>query len=242
MTYLQFLGLFVAAPTVLLGIRLLLRKPPPVVYLYILGLAVVAVIYATPWDNYLVWKSVWTYGADRVIGTIGYVPIEEYMFFVLQVLFTSTWTLAVHPVFVRPAASTGMSRSDATPADWAEAIVYVALLAAGVIAFFVSGGLYFALIAVWAAPVCLFQWWFSPRYLATNRKLLLAAIAPPTLYLALADRYAIAEGIWSITDATRSGLYVVGLPVEEALFFLMTNVMVVQGLVLLLQRNERTAS
>jgi lycopene cyclase domain len=48
----------------------------------------IAFTYTTPWDNYLVAQEVWWYGANRVVGTIGYVPVEEYMFFVLQPILT----------------------------------------------------------------------------------------------------------------------------------------------------------
>ena len=43
-----------------------------------------AVTYTTPWDNYLVATGVWYYNPELVTGiVIGYVPIEEYTFFVL---------------------------------------------------------------------------------------------------------------------------------------------------------------
>ena len=44
---------------------------------------VLAVVYTTPWDNYLVATGVWYYNPALVTGiVIGYVPIEEYTFFV----------------------------------------------------------------------------------------------------------------------------------------------------------------
>ncbi|MEL7363476.1 MAG: lycopene cyclase domain-containing protein, partial [Bacteroidota bacterium] len=61
-----------------------------------LGLIVViAFVYTTPWDNYLVYREVWGYPPERVVARIGYVPIEEYMFFVLQSLITGLFTLRV---------------------------------------------------------------------------------------------------------------------------------------------------
>ena len=53
-----------------------------------------------------------------------------------------------------------------------------------------------------------------------------------TLYLCFADAYAISEGIWTITPETRSGLEIGNLPFEEALFFALTNLFVLQGLFL----------
>ena len=48
-----------------------------------------AVIYTTPWDNYLVATGVWYYDPRLVLNrTIGYVPVEEYAFFILQAFLT----------------------------------------------------------------------------------------------------------------------------------------------------------
>ena len=45
-------------------------------------LAFVALVYSTPWDNYLVPVGIWGYGGVAVIGAIGLVPVGEYAFFV----------------------------------------------------------------------------------------------------------------------------------------------------------------
>src|ERR1051325_3279672 len=51
-----------------------------------------AVIYTTPWDNYLVATGVWYYNPKLVTGLlIGYVPIEEYTFFVLETILSGLW-------------------------------------------------------------------------------------------------------------------------------------------------------
>src|SRR5512142_2773651 len=51
-----------------------------------------AVIYTTPWDNYLVATGVWYYNPNLVTGlVIGYVPIEEYTFFVLETVLAGLW-------------------------------------------------------------------------------------------------------------------------------------------------------
>ena len=47
-----------------------------------------AFAYTTPWDNYLVFREVWGYPPGRVLATIGYVPVEEYAFFLLQPIMT----------------------------------------------------------------------------------------------------------------------------------------------------------
>lgn len=94
MTYLQFLLLFVVAPTVVLLVlhgTVKLRQLLAVCAVT----AAVAVLYTTPWDHALIEMDVWNYGGGRVMGTFWSIPYEEYMFFVLQVFFTGTLTALI---------------------------------------------------------------------------------------------------------------------------------------------------
>src|SRR5512134_2505835 len=51
-----------------------------------------AVLYTTPWDNFLVATGVWYYNPELVTGLVlGYVPIEEYTFFVLETIAAGLW-------------------------------------------------------------------------------------------------------------------------------------------------------
>ena len=51
-----------------------------------------AVVYTTPWDNYLVATGVWYDNPKLVTGlVIGYVPIEEYTFFVVETILSGLW-------------------------------------------------------------------------------------------------------------------------------------------------------
>lgn len=113
--------------------------------------------------------------------------------------------------------------------------VYLTLGAAGVLALTFERGLYMGLILAWAAPVLAAQWAFAGPALVRAPGLYAAAVGVPTLYLWVADRIAIGAGIWSISPEYTTGLHLLGLPMEEALFFLVTNALVVQGVVLFLQ-------
>ncbi|MFN3179873.1 MAG: lycopene cyclase domain-containing protein, partial [Thermus sp.] len=90
MTYLQFHLTFLLPP--LLILLLLARPRPPRLWAYLL-MPLIALVYTTPWDNYLVWKGVWGYPEGRVLLRIGYVPLEEYLFFLLQPLLTGALLL-----------------------------------------------------------------------------------------------------------------------------------------------------
>jgi lycopene beta-cyclase len=51
------------------------------------AVSVLALVYTTPWDNLIIENGVWTYGHNRVAGIlIDHVPLEECIFYVLQVI------------------------------------------------------------------------------------------------------------------------------------------------------------
>ncbi len=57
-------------------------------------------------------------------------------------------------------------------------------------------------------------------------------MAIPTLYLCAADALAIRVGIWHLSPTLTTNVWLGGLPLEEGVFFLLTNIMVVQGVLL----------
>jgi lycopene cyclase domain-containing protein len=227
-SYLGFHALFILPPLVLLGWsqRGRLDRIHPAAGRFLLAIAAIAFVYTTPWDNYLVARGVWGYGEDRVIGTIGYVPIEEYLFFVLQPLLAGLWLYSLLPTSTRPVGAASR---------WAGAAVYAAFAALGV-ALLAGGerGTYLGLILVWAAPVLCFQWLYAGCEIWARRRTWAVGVAVPTGYLWVADATAIDLGVWQISASHTLGLSVGPLPLEEAVFFLVTNLLVVQGLLLFL--------
>lgn len=235
MTYLQFHLVFILPPILLLAwfLRKKLvdetwRRPLRA----LAGMMLVAFIYTTAWDNYLVWKGVWGYGADRVLLTIGYVPLSEYLFFLLQPVLTGLWFYGL--IAWRPARGRQATRT----ARWAGLAVGLGLTVVGIICLYSDSTLYFGLILAWAGPVLAGQWWLSGRLFWMYRRHWLAGVAVPTLYLWIADRTAIGLGIWYVSDRYTTGLELAGLPAEEATFFLVTNLMVVQGLMMFTGENH----
>ncbi len=94
MTYPLFLLIYLVIPIIVLGV-LLRDRIRTRWWAIAVGLTIlVALVYTTPWDNYLVASGVWYYDPMRVWDIIlGYVPLEEYLFFVLQVVLTGLITL-----------------------------------------------------------------------------------------------------------------------------------------------------
>ncbi len=94
MTYGAFLAVFLLLPCAGLAVALRRRMAAPWAW-SVLAVVVVAVLYTAPWDSYIISQGVWSYPPGRVLGlTLGLVPLEEYAFFVLQVLLTGLVLLA----------------------------------------------------------------------------------------------------------------------------------------------------
>lgn len=193
-------------------------------------ICIVALTYTTPWDNYLVAREVWWYGPGRVLGTIGYVPIEEYLFFVLQPLLTGLFLYQYLDRFA------DTPKPSSAQAAWVGTGIFSVLTGLGAI-FLMDGRpgtLYLGLILTWAPPILAGMWLYDGETLWALRSTLLGATALPTLYLWGADAIAIRSQIWTIASKYMVGIAAFGLPLEEATFFLLTNLLVVQGVLLLL--------
>ena len=92
---------------------------------------------------------------------------------------------------------------------------------------------YLPFLLVWALPVVAVQWIFGGRYLWRERRVWPWVALGLCAWFTLADAIAINAGIWSFDRATLVGLYLGPVPLEEALFYLLTALMVTQGFVTL---------
>ncbi|MFN2135122.1 MAG: lycopene cyclase domain-containing protein [Candidatus Promineifilaceae bacterium] len=253
MTYFGFLAIFLFMPIALLLVVALWDRargraipaelhawaPAAAIALHV----VIALTYTTIWDNYLVATRVWWYDPALVTGiTIAYVPVEEYTFFVVQPILAGLWIVFLMrrlPVTVDLAAKGRRYRfwSAATAAViW---LASVLLLASGW-----QPGIYMGLELAWAVPPIALQFAFGADILWRYRRLVALTILPLTLYLSAADALAISGGIWTINPDKSVGLLLGGvLPVEEFLFFLLTNTLVTFGIILVMAQasHERFA-
>jgi lycopene beta-cyclase len=244
MTYFGFLIRFVGIPLLILAVLTVwdwrrgrrlpddLRKQPA--WLALLALVIAAVVWTTPWDNYLVATGVWYYDPKLVTGiTLGWVPIEEYTFFVVQTLMTGLWLLwlgrRLRPVML-PIPLRPRLRRNAT-------FVAIGIWLACVVPWLAGweAGTYLGLEVGWLGLPIILQLAVGADVLWHRRRLVAAALLPPFLYLSAADFLAIGSGTWTIDPAQTTGILLRGvLPIEEVIFFLLTNVLIVFGMVLML--------
>ncbi len=259
MTYLNFLLIFIGIPITPLIYLAFNNTHQDKKYILkgILVLCGLAFFYTTPWDNYILAQKVWMYGPDRVMGVIGYVPIEEYAFFLIQTVFSGLWTLLVltrtlEPKSIKTSAQEMTSKKDNSLSrssllsfanvndpqiKWTKPLITLFLFGVffyGVYALTEEKSFYIGLILAWATPVVLLQFIIGGQHLLVNKKVFLICAMVPTLYLWLIDYFAIYDQIWLISDQYTLGLKLGVLPLEEMAFFLITNIMVVQGLLLFL--------
>ncbi len=249
MTYFAFLLAFLAVPLDFLLILTLVegrqRKPMPgliekpgvsrpAVWTAIGLLVLLAIIYTTPWDNYLVAAHVWYYNPKLISGVLlGRVPLEEYIFFVLETLLTGLWWWFLARRMRLPE---GLSPGNKVRILSTASLGMVWLASVAILALAWKPGIYLALILAWALPPILLQLAYGADLLWHQRRLVVLAILPLFLYLSAADSLAISSGTWAIDPAQSTGILLGALPLEEAVFFLLTVVLIVFGLTLFLAR------
>lgn len=229
LTYLQFHAVFVLP--VLVGLLYLAPKLGPTRRrrgAVGLGILVsIAFAYTTPWGSYMIQQGTWWYGDGAVVFRHLHIPLGEYLFFAFQTLIVGLY------LYVRgfdPSYEDG---------DFARLPRIAGVLAGAAM---VVGGLYLVTLGdsylylggliAWVGPVVALQWAVGGGYLVRNWRPWLEATLVPSVYLWIIDRTAIEMGTWVISTQYTTGVGVLGLPIEEMLFFVSASLMTVSGLVL----------
>ncbi|KAI1392275.1 Squalene/phytoene synthase-domain-containing protein [Hypoxylon trugodes] len=200
-------------------------------------LILVAFFSTLPWDSYLIRHGVWTYPPDAIAGPrlLG-VPAEELFFFVIQTYITSMLYILLNKPILHAQFLTNQHNLSPT-LRWIRTIGQAFLIgcfAASVSLVRKGGeGTYLGLILIWACPFALLTWSFSGYFLIRLPLFCVATpIIVPTVYLWVVDEFALGRGTWAIEPGTKLGWCVWGsLEIEEALFFLATNTLIVFGMV-----------
>ena len=206
------------------------------VWIGILVHVILAVVYTTPWDNYLVATGVWYYNPQLITGIVfGYVPIEEYTFFVLETILAGLWWWFLSRRMPEPKEEFKPSRVGRLVsfgilfAMWA---VFTYLFFFGDVRF-----TYLSIILFWALPAIFPQFLYGADILWHYRRFVFTAIFIPGLYLSLMDIVALTDTTWSISKEQTTNILFFGiLPLEEVLFFFITNILIGFGMTLLLSK------
>jgi len=182
----------------------------------------------------LIRRRIWSYPPDAVLGpTFFSIPLEELFFFVIQTYDVSLlYIIFSRPTFYPAYLPHKRSSNALNTLGPLVQVVFAASIWKGV-QLIKSGGVgtYMGLIIIWAFPFLLLLWTLSHKFMlhipASN---ILVPVLVPTLYLWLVDTFALRRGTWVIEHGTKYGIHVwEGLDIEEAFFFLVTNMLVVFG-------------
>ncbi len=251
MTYLSFLLFFILVPLIFNVLYLVYRhysyrttgKPNNLLkartfFTAILILAIIALLYTTPWDNFIVANNIWYYDTNKVLGiVIGYVPIEEYSFFILQTFLVGVFTFT----FIGPMSLNYVDERDNKNIRLLSSVFLFMLWIVSLITYVsqVNALIYLDLILIWALPPIMLQLLYGADILWEKKFPLFLIIITLTAYLSVVDTIAISADIWTIALNTSTGILLGGiLPIEELLFFLVTNMLIIFGLTLIVSQKS----
>ena len=220
MTYFSFLLCFLVAPSLVFLISAFWEnqrnKQIPnfrngrAVWIGIATHILLAVAYTTPWDNYLVATGVWYYNPELVTGIVlGYVPIEEYTFFVLETILAGLWWQFVARRISPPQKRFQPNKKLVYLSTGV--LVFVWLFSTYLFFFGATEWTYLSIILFWALPPIIVQTLFGADILWHYRKLVSGAIFAPGLYLSLMDIVALRDTTWSISPAQTTGILFFGV-------------------------------
>ncbi|KIJ41483.1 hypothetical protein M422DRAFT_255388 [Sphaerobolus stellatus SS14] len=187
---------------------------------------------SVPWDSYLVRNRIWTYPPASVLGTFFDIPIEECFFFAIQTYITSSLYIILSKRVLKPLHLVAGSRKKWQVTIWT-GITGLGFLLGAMMVYEGGRGCYMGLILAWSMPVFGFILYVAGSFiLSLPFSFTGLAILFPTIYLCVFDALEIRNGTWTIGKATSTGWKVFRiLEIEEAFFFLVTNGMIVFGLI-----------
>ncbi|KAF3063828.1 Bifunctional lycopene cyclase/phytoene synthase [Daldinia childiae] len=200
-------------------------------------LILVAFFATLPWDSYLIRNGIWTYPPDAIAGPrLFKIPAEELFFFVIQTYITSMLYILLSKSVLHAQFLTNKDDSSlkSRRIRMTGQILLIGCIIVGISLVKNGGqGTYLGLILIWACPVALLTWSFSGYFLIRlPPTCIVVPIVLPTVYLWIVDELALGRGTWAIESGTKLGWCLWGsLELEEAVFFLSTNVLIVFGLI-----------
>jgi lycopene cyclase domain-containing protein len=242
MTYLRFHLIF-NVPVLIILLALSWSLPWSTDELTAFGLVLLAVmLFTTPWDNLAAKWGIWGFPREKYSLRLGYLPIEEYAFFLLQ---SANVMLAVRALFCFfPDWQSGL--------ETAVGLMTLIFIGASIIPWVVvvfqlrwlrrkfGPSANYAIHLTWFLPVIYFQWLLTPQLFGSHIGLLALITAAFGIYYTLADLAAVRAGTWFFDEKQITGVKLGGiLPWEEIAFFFLTSLLVAQSYLLLLPSDLR---
>jgi lycopene cyclase domain-containing protein len=242
MTYLRFHLIFNLPLVLALAV---LNAPAPWLHEETLAPVLVllaVIVFTAPWDNLAAKWGIWGFPREKYTLRIGYLPLEEYAFFILQ---SVNVMLAVRALFhFFPNLQTGQ---ETDPGLFAYLCLGVSLVPWGIVAaqFYwlrrkAGPRVNYAVHLAWFLPVIYGQWILAPSLFWEHAGLLALVTAVFGVYYTLADLVAVRAGTWFFDEKQITGVKLARLlPWDEIAFFFLTSLLVAQSYLLLLPSDLR---
>ncbi len=238
MTYSEFLLIFTIAPILILAVAL--RKDIKAAHIKTLLLvSLIAFVATSAWDNFAVYSGIWMFPPEKTLGLyLYYVPVEEYAFFFLQTYLTGLVQLLI---LFRENRHHKPADKVQTHAAIFSLIVFplianFSISADEIIRLPFGNWNYLFHLFAWSGFFVLVQLVFGWSKIKKNLKIIILPTLIMTIYFSLADAISIGNGIWSFDPEQTIGTKLGNVPVEEILFFLMTNLLITEAMVLFLRQ------
>lgn len=207
----------------------------------IIAVLAAVMIFTTPWDNCAAKWGIWGFTDGKYSFKIGYLPLEEYLFFILQSMnvMLAERLLVAHV----PAFQTGL----ATAITIAQIVLLIVLALAwiGLGIYWLKNPVqrryhYMYHLLFWFLPVVAGQWILAGVLFCAQTGLLVLLTLIFGSYYTATDIVAVRAGTWFIDGQQTTGAkFALVLPWEEAAFFYLTSLLVAQSYLLLLPANLR---
>ncbi len=199
-------------------------------------------VFTTPWDNLAAKWGIWGFPRGKYSLRIGYLPVEEYAFFILQ---SANVMLAIRAFFHFFPRWLNYRETEIT--SWT-----LTLLAVSIIPWLIvlaqlrwlrrrkGPRVNYALHLAWFLPVIYAQWIVASPLFVAHAALLALITGAFGLYYTVADLAAVRAGTWFFDESQITGLKLLRvLPWEEIAFFFLTSLLVAQSYLLLLPSEQR---
>jgi putative membrane protein len=207
------------------------------------GLVLLAVmIFTAPWDNLAAKWGIWGFPREKYSLRLGYLPVEEYAFFLLQ---SANVMLAVRALFrFFPDWQTGQG---IVIGKWTLVCLVASVIPWAFVAIQLrwlrrraGPSVNYAIHLAWFLPVIYAQWILAPLLFGGHAGLLALVTVAFCVYYTLADLAAVRAGTWFFDEHQITGVKLGGiLPWEEITFFFLTSLLVAQSYLLLLPGDFR---
>lgn len=228
LTYLELILYYVLPPTIVL--YLLMR--PFLSKFDEIKLAIMTafgVIYAALWENHMIYQKAWWYSENAVIARIGYMPIEEYLFASLSIVFVTLWTTFCARFHLHSLSLKCTSQFEFQTIRLSVTAVLTIAMYVGWIYAIPSTRTFYMGSMLWSYLFLIIVLWYtSGSYVCKRWKVTLISVIVPSIYLCTVNVIGVRAPVWHVNQINTLEIFLVNdLLLEDFMFFFLTSSLIV---------------